>query len=546
MSSFKKTFPLLLATAGAFISFSSSARADAAADQIAMQLGAIQLGYSTPYNPSADDLTNGVAASILKQGQLALATTTANFTTTAYVVKPGTTNPTVVANPQTDQFRGQYLAAVQNALANPTTATIPKTTVSTYNPVSKRYIPVANVTGTLTPAATTPSTILSAVIADMPNFAPDLVGRAVSATMAGATNSSGIFIPTWGAAPKPTAANLSSSNNINVFNQKTAATQLSNAGKAASAALTAACKAYAAGTVNWQKWPVNGVTNSNGYLPNFGLTTNGPKGGSANQIQTPDLKGLADAASAVAANAINGLGAVDMNNPSNGLYGKTQVNVQSIAQQMINAAKAFQATSTSTKGGLIYGTGSLGAASFGLITQVAGYQQSNGVPTSGGNQSWGAQGSPDTFTYLLNGVVRGAVAAVGATNLNFLKAIATGVAQGFTAAYLQTQYNADKTTIMSLANFSALNTQQITQAFSSAGVSSSVISQLNSLGSVSSGIANTYGCFDTNSGIWSFGSNNSNGLTIAGAPGINLGNTNNGITPLINGVGSPVTDTTGL
>ena len=187
---------------------SNSLRADAAGDQIAMQLGAIQLGYRTPYSPSASDLTNGIAASILKQGQLVQTVTTANYATTAYVVNPGTTNPTVVPNPQTSLYRSQYLSAVQNALANPTTATIPKQTVNTYNPVTKKFVPVANVTGALSPASTTPTLILQAVVADMPNFAPTIVSNAVAATMAGTNGNNGIFYPTWGAVPwhnRPTA-----------------------------------------------------------------------------------------------------------------------------------------------------------------------------------------------------------------------------------------------------------------------------------------------------------------------------------------------------
>jgi hypothetical protein len=130
----------------------------------------------------------------------------------------------------------------------PTLATIPKTTVKTFNPRTKTYVNVANVTGTLSPASTTPTLILNAVVADMPNYGPAIVSNAVAATMAGKTNGQGIFIPVWGAVPKPTAANLKDQASINTFNSKTASTQLSNAGKAASAALTAASKAYTKGT----------------------------------------------------------------------------------------------------------------------------------------------------------------------------------------------------------------------------------------------------------------------------------------------------------
>jgi hypothetical protein len=544
---FSHRIPSMLAAAAIFAGGASQAHATAV-DQIAIRLGATQLGYPSSYTPGTNILWD---ASALRQGQLALAATTANVGTTAFVVSPvsaGYTNPTVVPDPQSETFRSQYLAAVQSALTSPTLATIPKTTVKTFNPRTKTYVNVANVRGTLSPASTTPTLILNSVVAKMPNFGPAIVSNAVAATMAGTIGTNGIFIPTWGAAPKPSKANLSSSNNINLFNSRTASTQLSNAGKAASAALTAASKAYTKGTVNWQGWPANGATNPNGYLPNFGVTTLGPRGGTGSQIQAPNLTGLADTASAVAANAINGLGAVNTNNTLSGLYGKSQVNVQFITQQLITAARAFQATSIRTTVGPYYDVGSLGAASFGLITQVAGYNSTytNGanVITNGGNQSWGSSGSEDTFTYLLNGVVSGAVKAVGNKNVSQLGAIAQGVAQGFTAAYLQNQYNADPGNIMTMVAFNTINAGQISQAFTAAGVAANVLSQFSPL--IGQGINNTYGCFSTNSGTWTFGTNNPLSLTLAGAKGINLGNTNNGITPLINGVGTPVTDTVGL
>jgi hypothetical protein len=542
---FSHRIPSMLAAAAIIAGGASQAYAqNTATDQIAIWLGATQLGYSSSYTPGANSTND---ASALRQGQLALAATAANFNKTAFVVRPGTTNRAVVPDPQTAAFRSQYLAAVQRALTTPTTGSLTRVPVVTQNPTSGR-LSTNPISGNLNPASTTPTLILNSVVAKMPNFGPAIVSNAVAATMAGTTGTNGIFTPTWGAAPKPTKANLSSSNNINLFNSRTASTQLSNAGKAASAALTAASKAYTRGTVNWQGWPANGATNPNGYLPNFGVTTLGPRGGTGSQLQAPNLTGLADTASAVAANAINGLGAVNTNNTLSGLYGKSQVNVQFITQQLITAAKAFQATSIRTTVGPYYAVGSLGAASFGLITQVAGYNSTytNGanVITNGGNQSWGSSGSEDTFTYLLNGVVSGAVKAVGNKNVSQLGAIAQGVAQGFTAAYLQNQYNADPGNIMTMAAFNTINAGQISQAFTAAGVAANVLSQFSPL--IGQGINNTYGCFSTNSGTWTFGTNNPLSLTLAGAKGINLGNTNNGITPLINGVGTPVTDTTGL
>jgi hypothetical protein len=528
---FSHRIPSMLAVVAIVAGGASQAHAqNAASDQIAIRLGATQLGFPSSYTPGTNNLWD---ASALRQGQLALAATTANVNKTAFVVSPvipGNTNPTVVPNPQSATFRSQYLSAVQSALTNPTTRTITNQTIQTYNPTTKRYVTVANVKGTLSPASTTPTLILNSVVAKMPNFAPAIVSNAVAATMAGTTGTNGIFIPVWGAVPRPTAANLSSSNNINLFNSRTASTQLSNAGKAASAALTAASKAYTRGTVNWQGWPATGATNPNGYLPNFGVTTLGPRGGTGSQIQAPNLTGLADTASAVAANAINGLGNFNTNSAT-APYGKSATNVQFMTQQLIKAASAFQKSSTTVITGVPnYSSGSLGAASFGITTQVAGDQ----------NVSWGSQASPDGFTLLLNGVVRGAVAAVGRTSPN-LGAIAVGVAQGFTATYLQTTYNANGS-FVTLNQFLADNVSNnaIAAAFQAAGVTGNSLSQVSS--NISSGVNNAWNAFNQVTGQWSLGGN----INIAGAKGINLGNTNNGITPLINGVGTPVTDTVGL
>jgi hypothetical protein len=523
---FSHRIPSMLAAAAIFAGGASQAHATAG-DQIAIRLGATQLGYPSSYKPGTNALWD---ASALKQGQLALAATTANVGTTAFVVSPvsaGYTNPTVVPNPQSTNFRTQYLAAVQSALTNPTLATIPKTTVKTFNPKTKTYVNVANVTGTLSPASTTPTLILNAVVADMPNYGPAIVSNAVAATMAGQTNGQGIFIPVWGAVPKPTAANLKDPASINTFNSKTASTQLSNAGKAASAALTAASKAYTKGTQNWQGFPTTGNPTNTSYLPNFGTKALGQKGLTNNQA--PNLTGLADTASAVAANAINGLG--NFNTNALAPYGKSATNVQFMTQQLIKAASAFQATSTRAITGVTSYTasGSLGAASFGITAQVAGDQ----------NSSWGAQATPDTFTTLLNGVVRGAVAAVGKTSPS-LGAIALGVAQGFTASFLQTTYNANGTFDKEKFLDDNVRNNAITAAFQAAGVTAS--SSLSTISSnIASGVNQAWNAFDTKEGKW-----NLTQYAMAGAKGINLGNTNSGITPLINGVGTPVTDTTGL
>ncbi len=520
---FTHRIPSMLAVVAIIAGGASQAYAqNTATDQIAIWLGATQLGYSSSYTPGANPTND---ASALRQGQLALAATAANFNTTAFVVRPGTTNRAVVPNPQSAAFRSQYLAAVQRALTTPTTRSLTRVPVVTQNPTSGR-LSTNPISGNLNPASTTPTLILDSVVAKMPNFAPAIVSNAVAATMAGTTGTNGVFIPVWGAVPKPTKANLSSSNNINLFNSRTASTQLSNAGKAASAALTAASKAYTRGTVNWQGWPATGATNSNGYLPNFGVTTLGPKGGTGSQIQAPNLTGLADAASAVAANAINGLG--NFNTNAIAPYGKSATNVQFMTQQLIKAASAFQATSTRGNTGVPnYSSGSLGAASFGITAQVAGNR----------NDSWGGQATSDTFTTLLNGVVRGAVTAVGRTSPN-LGAIAVGVAQGFTATYLQTTFNA-KQSFVSRSKFLADNVSNnaIAAAFQAAGVTGNSLSQVSS--SISSGVNQAWNAFNQQTGQWNLAQ-----YPMAGAKGVNL--QLGGTRALLNGVGTPVTDTTGL
>jgi len=535
MNPFKKTIPIIVATSALVIGFNRNALADAAADQIAIQLGAIQLGYPAGYTPGTNSLWD---ASALKQGQLAQAATVANYATTAFVVKPGTTNATIVANPQTSQFRSQYLAAVQQALTNPATVTIPKTTVSTRK-TNGPIIPVANVTGTLSPTLTTPTLILSAVVADMPNFASAIVGNTVAATMAGVTNSSGIFIPTWGPAPKPTAANLSSQANINVFNQKTASAQLANAGKAASTALTAACKAYVSGTQNWVAFPkVGNPSNpiSSNYLPNFGTTTLGQAGLTNNQI--PNLTGLANTASAVSASAINGLGVGTGTTNAAVLYGQTQSNISSITAALVKAAATFQATSTknNTAAGLnFYTYGSISASVFGQVTQIAG--TNNYYATTSIND-----GPNDAVsTMLLNSVINGAVSAVKSSLPN-VQSVASGVAQGFLASYLFTTTNAPS----SMTNAAWLSQYETAN---SSFISSAIARAYGKPTTDFTGIINQ----QLNKFFTDYQAYVSSGLTnrtvfanVAGAAGINLATTNSSLTPLFNGVGSPVTDTTGL
>ncbi len=536
MKSFTKNILTLSLVTTALISATSSLYADAAADQISMQLGAIQLGYTTPYVPSAADLTNGVAASVYKQGALSQTATVTTYTTTAFVVKSGTTNITVVANPQSSTYRSQYLAAVTNALATPTLATIPKQTVKTYNPKTRTYVNVANVTATLSPATTTPTLILQSVVAKMPNFASAIISNTVAANMAGSnTTISGyqIFIPTWGKVPAPTKSNLSSQANVNLFNQKTASAQLANANTAASKALAAACVAYANGTVDWAAFPKTGNPTNPPYLPNFGTTTLGQKGLTNNQVN--NLYGLANAASAIAASAINGLGVGTGSTNAEVLYGQTQSNVASMTSAMVKAVSTtIQSTSINAKtpaGNNFYTYGAISAEVFGEVTQLSGTN----------NYFAGTLVGSSVANYLLQSVITGACSVVK-TSIPNLNAVASGVAQGFLAAYLFTTTNSPSsmTNATWLSDYETANTGTLNSAIEKASGKtttdfSPVINQ--QLSKLFTDYQNYASSGMTNRAYFN---------NVAGAAGINLATTNIALVPLFNGVGSPVTDTTGL
>jgi len=389
------------------------------------------------------------------------------------------------------------------------------------------------------PALTTPTAVLAIVSARIPNFDPALISNAVAATMLFTTNTNGVVFPIWG--PQPAAASVNKITNavtqsqtILTLNEKTETTQINNSAAVAKAALTAAVKAYAAGTKQWATFkastgPTNGVT----YLPNFGSKPLGPTG----NPQAPDYKGLANAAAAVAANAINGLGSFNTNSSTNtsGLYGQTQANVTKLTTSLTQAALAYQTISTptgtnSTKG---YVSGALGAETLGLVTQVAGVNDTEwaSAPTAS----------------LLQGIVSGAVAAVGKTSAN-LTFVATGIAQGFYATYLETTTDNPPMTPNQFAGISSVittngpvtfnNANDIIAAFKLAGVTQTELTKLG-LNTVQQ--FSTY--FNNVSTAISSGTNGVWANTISGAPGINLGGTN---TPLLNAVGTPVTDTIGL
>ena len=362
--SFGKVATLLLTLAACKV----SAAVTQQSDQVAVQLGAIQLGYTLPVTA----LTTQQQANALQQGRLALGATVTTYSKTVFVA--GASCP----NPQSQSFRSELYSATMNALTTPVSNTI--TSLKVTNSAGT----ATTVTATLNPTLTTPDLVQSVSTALVPNYGPAFVSNAVVASMAYTTNSNGIVLPVYG--PQPSTANINKyATNSYALNKTTSAAQLVTAGKAASAAMTAALKVYATGTVNWAAYPTTGTPTNSAYLPNFGTTTVN----TGSNAYAPNQTGLADAAAAVAAAAINGLGAINTNsvNLNSGLYGITTSNATSIASALTKAAVAYQATSTmAISGETHYASGALGADAFGLITQTAG--QTNSV--------WGGQASGGT------------------------------------------------------------------------------------------------------------------------------------------------------
>lgn len=183
-------------------------------DQIAIQLGAIQLGLEIASATSSDK------ARALAQGRLALGATTATFPTINFVAA---TTP----SPQSSEFREQLQQATIAALQNPVTDRI-SDSVTLHNGR------VIRVTGNLNPGLTSASKIFNLVTLRLPNIPPGLVFDAIA--------SSGNF----GAAGSGPA----------------------DANRIAERAMVNALTTYARGTRQWG--PVSTASPS---LPNFGTST---------------------------------------------------------------------------------------------------------------------------------------------------------------------------------------------------------------------------------------------------------------------------------
>jgi hypothetical protein len=167
-----------------------------------------------------------------------------------------------------------------------------------------------------------------------------------------------------------------------------------------------------------------------------------------------------------------------------------------------------------------------------LITQVSGSD----------NTEWAS--SPTVK--LLQGVVTGAVAAVGKTSAN-LSAIVTGISQGFYAVYVSTHVATIGDPTLTPSQFASgtvlehtyNNASDILAAFVNAGVTAATLAKYQiTTTSIQTAFNNVASAISSaTNGVWA--------NTISGARGINLGVGTN-TTPLLNGVGTPVTDTIGL
>ncbi len=416
---------LCLAITG--LAAATPARAAQSLDQIAIQLGAIQLGIADISTATAQQQANA-----LVQGQLALAASQSSFNPANFVV--GATTPA----PQSTTFQQQLYTATEKALSDPLTVEVAGlvTVGGSVKPVKAK--------GSLDPAGTTASSILDETLKRLPNNGPGLVGQAVAAAVA---------------SPQ-------------VFGKP--GTGLADANKAAGLAMKATLQTYAKGTQQWAGVPP---------LPNFtDETVNGVP---------PNLNGLTDAAAAVAANSINGLGAVLKSVPGN---------VSAMTATLISSALSTQKSSQAIVDGDSprYG-GTVSASSTGIVAQVAGNQQS----------TWAGP--------VLQAVVDGAISAAKKEVL----AVAYGVSAGFAGTYIGTGgavASFDKNVVAGDILASFQGTKGVTKK-NQASVSAAILAGLN----VGLDAAN-----------WNDPVNG-----VAGIGGIKD-------FTVVNGTGSPLTDTVGL
>ena len=464
---------LLAGLAAAAISL-GSAKAGAPDDLIALQLGAIQLGYT-------NIATNGNStqqATALAQGRAVLTSTVKKL----QVMTSNSTFPATTADIQSETLRAQIEEATMLALTTPANLDLSKVNV-TYKDGKTKAVSAKVIT-----AKTTASAVFAYTAKRLPNFGPGIITSVIDGA-------------------------LTQVNNVFIFNYKDATKAVADVNKAAQNAMTTSLKTYAAGTTNWAGVPKTGTVLGSVYLPNFSAK-NIPGGTSVpvNSQQVPDLAGLANAAGAVAANAVAAL-----NNKINGqIQTVTEANaVAGLATALVKGAASFQKTSTLTSPAGALNGGTVAASGFGLVTQYAGVAQ----------QDWNAS----TNATILNAIVAGGVKASSANAYAF----AAGVARGFAAAYFSTGGDATQQGLDALKLASA---GDIETAFLNNKVKAQ--NKYTTLASVIDlAFTNTWTAFNSNN--WN---------AIAGAGGISTDVVNGVIESLtfLNSAGSPVTDTVGL
>lgn len=397
------------------------ARAGQADDQIALQLGALQLGLTDGTQAFQVDNTNPEeAAQALTQGRIILKATSKSKGD--FGVAGFTTNNTTI---QSSDLRGQIYTATLLAVQSPQKFAVKSQEVTVVNAGKTSTL---KLTASLDPKKTTASAIFSYAISSsrIPNFAPGTISDAITSALA---NEDGVY----------------------TFNYKDQKAALADVNKIAAAAMKAGLTAYARGTINWAGVPSTGTLLGATYLPNFGSKPLPNTKVSVSQQQAINPRGLANAASAISAAATQALNAALPDTDTAEVLAKKAA-FSNLAASLVKGAATFQKTSLlqtstdSSKNGRL--GGAVAATGLALASEVAGGE---------------ANFNDNTIdNALLTGIIEGGVKGSAAN----VPAFATGVAGGFVAAYHigGNDVNAFDVT---------LNTQAITNAFIAAKAKSS-------------------------------------------------------------------------
>lgn len=334
-------------------------------DQVAIQLGALQLGIDLTSN-STTDLQRAQA---LVQGRAVIrsSATRAQVGVQGFPINPATI--------QTDALRSQIRQATILALSSPVTSSFTQTVTLDNGRTS-------SVRATLNPRTTTASAIFGFATTRIPNFSPSLVTDAI------------------------TGALSTSAPNTFVFNYKDESSMLKDINKLSADAMKKALKAYARGTVNWAGVPAAGVGNGT-FLPNFSARPIQPRSSSP---QAPDLSGLANAAAAVSGAAADALNANLGSLSSEAIRLSAMTN---LATSLVKGAASFQRTSTTLGLDALVG-GAVAGSGFGQVAMVADPVASH----------WGTQANLS----IMNGIIAGGVKGSSANAYAFAWGVATGYA----------------------------------------------------------------------------------------------------------------------